>query len=122
MNGNMPEFGLVKNIFVVDSRVFCFEYQPFQTICFDRNIMAYQVEVPHFAQATELVDAEKLVDYTSYYTISSNSQTCVQVKYHLGDVIELHNSSNDSDITRYLNGQINVMATFIFQMRCAHSL
>ena len=69
------EFGLVRNIFVVDSMVFGFEYQPFQTICFDRNIMAYQVEVPRSAQATELVDAEKLVDYTSYYTISSKSQT-----------------------------------------------
>lgn len=58
--------------------------------------MAYQVEVPHLAQATELVDAEKLVDFTSYYTISRKGQTYVQVKYYLGDVMELHNSSNDS--------------------------
>ena len=55
-------------------------------------MMAYQVEVPHLAQATELVNAEKLVDFTSYYTISSKSQTFVQVKYHLGDVIELYNA------------------------------
>lgn len=96
LNGNMPEFGLVKNIFLVDSSFYCLEYQPFQTIGFDRSVMAYQVEVPHLAQATELVDVEKLVDFTSYYTISSRSQTYVQVKYHLGDVMELHNSSNDS--------------------------
>ena len=69
---------------------FCFEYQPYQTICFDRNVMAYQVYVPHLGQATELVDAEKLVDYTSYYTTSSKSQTAVQVKYHLGDVRIAH--------------------------------
>ena len=92
VNDNMPEFGLVKNIFLVDSTLYCLEYQPFQTIHFDRNMMAYQVEVPHLAQATELVNAEKLVDFTSYYTISSKSQTFVQVKYHLGDVIELYNA------------------------------
>ena len=75
LNGNMPEFGLVKNIYLVDSRLNCLEYQPFQTTCFDRNVMAYQAEVPHLAQATELADAEKLVNCTSYYTISSKSQT-----------------------------------------------
>lgn len=90
VNGNMPEFGLVKNIYLVDSSLYCLEYQPFQTMHFDRNVMAYEVEVPHLAQATELVDAEKLVDFTSYYTTSSKSQTFVQVKYHLGDVIELY--------------------------------
>ncbi|XP_034078395.1 uncharacterized protein LOC117550156 isoform X1 [Gymnodraco acuticeps] len=96
LNGNTPEFRLVKSIFLVDSKLYCLEYQPFQSICFDRNVMAYQVEVPHLAQATELVDAEKLVDLTSYYTISRKGQTYVQVKYYLGDVMELHNSSNDS--------------------------
>lgn len=74
--------------FFVDYKLYCLEYEPFQTICFDRNVMAYQVEVPHLAQSTELVDAEKLVDFTSYYTISSKSQTFVQVKYCLGKVIE----------------------------------
>ncbi len=36
--------------------------------------MAYQVEVPHLAQATELVDTEKLVDFISYYTTVSSDQ------------------------------------------------
>lgn len=58
--------------------------------------MAYQVEVPHLAQATELVGAEKLVDFTSYYTICNKGQTYVQVRYHLGDVIEQYNISNDT--------------------------
>ena len=75
LNGNMPKFGLVKNIFLVDSRLYCLEYQTFQIITFDKKVMAYQVEVPHLAQATELVDAEKLVDLTSHYTISNKSQT-----------------------------------------------
>lgn len=92
VNGNMPEFGLVKNIYLVDSRLYCLEYQPFQTINFDRSVMAYQVEIPHLAQATELVDAEKMVDCTPYYTTSSKGQTFVQIKYYLGDVIELYNS------------------------------
>lgn len=91
VNGNIPEFGLVRNIYLVDSMLYCLEYQPFQTIHFVRNVMAYQVEVPHLAKATEFVDAEKLVDFTSYYTISSKGQTFVPVKYHLGDVIELYN-------------------------------
>lgn len=95
-NDHMPEFGLVKNIFLVESKRYCLEYQPFQTICFDKNVMAYQVEVPHLAQATELVDAEKLVDFTSYYTICSKGQTYVQVRYHLGDIIEQCNISNDT--------------------------
>lgn len=54
--------------------------------------MAYQVEIPHLAQATELVNAEKLVDFTPYYTTSCKDQTFVQMKYYLGDVIKLYNS------------------------------
>lgn len=42
------------------SRLYCLEYQPFQTVHFVRNIMAYQA--PHLTQATEFVYAEKLVD------------------------------------------------------------
>jgi hypothetical protein len=72
-----------------------FIVQPFQTIHFDRNAMAYQVQRSHLVQAN-LVDAEKLVDCTSYYTISIKSQTYVEVKYHLEDVMAMHNSSNDS--------------------------
>lgn len=92
VNGNVPEFGLVKNMYLVDSKLYCLEYQPFQTIHFDRSVMAYQVEIPHLAQATELVNAEKLVDFSPYYTTSCKDQTFVQIKYYLGDVIELYNS------------------------------
>ena len=101
LNDNMPEFGLVKNIYLVDSRLYCFEYQPFHfisTTCFDRNVMAYQVEVPHLAQGTELADAERLVDSTSYYTISSRRQTYVPIKYYVEDVMKLHSSSNDERV------------------------
>ena len=127
LNGNMPEFGLVKNMFVVDSRVFCFEYQPFQTICFDRNIMAYQVEVPHLGQATELVDAEKLVDYTSNYTNQQQEANLGPGKIPSWGCNRIAQQFKlfvvcSPDITWYLNGQNNVMATFIFQIRCAHSL
>ena len=48
--------------------IYCFEYQQFLTIHFNLNVMAYQVNVPHLAQTTELVDAEKQADLTSYYS------------------------------------------------------
>ena len=60
--------------------------------------MDYQVKVPHLAHATELADAERLVDSTSYYTISSKRQTYVQIKYYVEDVMKLHSSSNDERV------------------------
>lgn len=31
-NGKTPVFGLIKNIYVVDSSLFCFEYQLYETV------------------------------------------------------------------------------------------
>ena len=76
--------------------------------------MAYQVEGPHFAQATELVDAEKLVDYTSNYTNQQQeanlgpgkipSWGCNRIAQQFKLLVVC-----SPDITWYLNGQINVI-------------
>lgn len=81
---------------MVNSSFYCFEYQPYDTLHLNRDFLAYEVDVPNLAQATELVDAEKLVDFTSYYSFSFKSSMYVPVKYYLGDVIALHRSTNDS--------------------------
>lgn len=66
------------------------------TLGFSRDFLSYEVEVPNLAQATELVDADKIVDYTSYYALSFKNRTYVPLKYYLGDVIELYRCTNDS--------------------------
>ena len=73
LNGNMPEYGLVRSIFLVDSKLYCLGYQPFQRR-FDMNVVAHQVKVPNLAHTTELEEAENLVDLTSNYTISSKTE------------------------------------------------
>lgn len=90
-NETIPVFGLIKNIYVVNSSLYCFEYQLYETLGWNRNLLAYEVAVPNLAQATELIDAEKLVDYASYYPISLKSSFYVLTKYNLDDVIALEN-------------------------------
>jgi len=91
---SLPEFGLVRNIFVINSSLYCFECQMLSTVCFDRDYMSYKIEVPNLAEATELVNADNLVDFTPYYSFSHRDVTYVPMKYYLGDVIELHKASN----------------------------
>ena len=50
---DLPEFGLVRNIYIINSSLYCFEFQQHDTICFDRDYMAYKIEIPNMAQATE---------------------------------------------------------------------
>lgn len=66
----------------------------YSTVCFDRDYMSYKIEVPNLAEATELVNADNLVDFTPYYSLSHRDITYVPVKYYLGDVIELHKASS----------------------------
>lgn len=49
---------------MVDSSLYCFEYQLYETLGLNRDLLAYEVAVPNLAQGTELIDAEKLVDHT----------------------------------------------------------
>lgn len=69
-NGKVPVFGLIRNIYVVDSSLFCFEYQLYETLDLNRDLLAYEIAVPNLAQAAEFIDAEKLLDPMSYYPIS----------------------------------------------------
>lgn len=88
-NGKVPVFGLIKNIYVVNCSMYCFEYQLYETLDLNRDLLAYEVSVPNLAQATEFIDAEKLIDHTSYYLISFNNSAYVLTKYNLDDVIAL---------------------------------
>lgn len=88
-NGNVPVFGLIKNIYVVDSSLFCFEYQLYETLDLNRDLLAYEIAVPNLAQATEFIDAEKLLDPMSYYPVSFKNSVYVLTKYNLEDVIAL---------------------------------
>ena len=90
---DLPEFGLVRNIYVINSSLYCFEFQQHSTICFDKDYMAYKIEIPTMAQATELISANNLVDFTPYYSFTHKDMTYVTMKYYLGDVIGLHRAS-----------------------------
>ncbi|XP_023254471.1 uncharacterized protein LOC111648952 [Seriola lalandi dorsalis] len=89
-NGTVPVFGLLKNIYVLkDCSLHCFEYQPYETLGWNRDLLAYEVAVPNLAQETQLINAEKLVDHTSYFPISFKNRVYVTTKYILDDVIAL---------------------------------
>ncbi|XP_051558169.1 uncharacterized protein LOC127443496 [Myxocyprinus asiaticus] len=85
-----PEFGLVKNIYIVNSSVYCFECQPLSITEWNDHYLAYEVEVPYLAQANIFVDAEKLVDYTPYYYLTFNNGKYIPMKYDLTDINEHH--------------------------------
>ena len=82
---NFPEFALVKHIYIVNSSVYCFECQPLLTIDWRDKYLSYEVEVPNQAQANVFVNAESLVDYTSYYYLTFKQSKYVPVKYDLSD-------------------------------------
>lgn len=88
-NETVPVFGLIKNIYVVNNLLYCFEYHINETLCFNRDLLAYEVAVPDLVQATELIEAEKLLDHTSYDSISFKNSVFVPMKYNLEDVLAL---------------------------------
>ena len=94
-SSDLPEFELVSNIYVINSSLYCFEFQQHNTVCYDRNYMAYTIEIPNIAQATELITADSLVDFTPYYSYTHKDVTYVPTKYYLGDVLGLHRASSD---------------------------
>lgn len=85
-----PEFALVKNIYIVNASVYCFECQPLSTVGWNDHYLAYEVEVPCLAQANIFVDAGNLVDYTPYYYVNFNNSKYIPVKYDLTDIIKHH--------------------------------
>lgn len=83
-----PEFALVKNIYIVNASVYCFECQPLSTVGWNDQYLAYEVEVPCLAQANIFVDAGNLVDYTAYHYVNFNNSKYIPVKYDLTDIIK----------------------------------
>ncbi|CAG5851037.1 unnamed protein product [Menidia menidia] len=94
-SNDLPEFGLVSNIYVINSSLYCFEFQQHNTVCYDRNYMAYTIEIPNMAQGTELITADSLVDFTPYYSYTHKDVTYVPTKYYLVDVLGLHRALSD---------------------------
>ncbi|CAJ1050800.1 uncharacterized protein LOC127420693 isoform X2 [Xyrichtys novacula] len=89
INGT-PEFGLVKNIYIVNSSMYCFECQPLSTVGWSNQYLAYEVEVPYQAQANIFVDAGNLVDYMPYYYVTFKNRKYIPMKYDLTDIIAHH--------------------------------
>ena len=85
----------MSNIYVINSSLYCFELQQHTTVRYDRNYMAYTIEIPNMAQATELITSDNLVDFTPYYSYTHKDVTYVPTKYYLGDVLGLHRASSD---------------------------
>lgn len=85
-----PEFAPVKNIYILNASVYCFECQPLSTVVWNDHYSAYEVEVPDLAQANIFMDAEKLVDYTPYYYVNFNNSKYIPLKYDLTDIIKHH--------------------------------
>ena len=69
-SNDLPEFALVRNIYIINLSLYCLESQQHNTICYDRDYMAYKIEIPNMAQATELVSADNLLDFTPYYSFT----------------------------------------------------
>lgn len=95
-NGNVPQvqiLGLIKNIYVVDNSLFCFEYQLYETLNLNRDLLAYEIAVPNLAQPTEFIDAVKLLDPMSYNPVSFKNSVYILTKYNLEDVIA-HKTGN----------------------------
>ncbi|KAL2102281.1 hypothetical protein ACEWY4_001449 [Coilia grayii] len=82
---NLPVFGLVKGIFIVNSSFVAFETMPYETLAFDNDLRAYKVIIPALAQATDLV--HELIDHTSYYSVTFKENVFVPIKYNLSDII-----------------------------------
>ena len=55
--------------------------------------MAYTIEIPQMAQATELMYADNLVDFTPYYCFTHKGMEYVPMKYYLWDMIGLYKAS-----------------------------
>jgi len=74
VNEGDPVFGLIKDMYIVNSSLYCFECQVYNTVGFSREFASYEIEVPNFAQATE---------------------TYIPLKYYLGDVCEIYKCTTD---------------------------
>jgi hypothetical protein len=85
VDGAFPVFGLIKDIFVIDSSYVAFEYQRYETLNLSPELLAYEVAVPNVAQATEFV--HELIDCISYFSVSFKEHTFVPIKYGLCDII-----------------------------------
>ena len=82
--------------------------------CIDGDYMAYKIEIPNLAQATELKSIDSLVDLTPYYSSTVKDMVYVPMKYYLGDVIGLHKASPDVYCKRHcVSCQCNLISKLV---------
>lgn len=93
VDDTFPVFGLIKDVFVIDSSFVAFEHQSYETLNLNQDLLAYEVAVPTLAQATELV--HELIDYTSYFSIIFKATVFVPIKHSLCDIIAHRNGRED---------------------------
>lgn len=74
---------------LANSSYYLFDYQPYDTLGLNRDLLAYEVAVPNLAHAPKLVYKERLIDFTSYYSLTFKSSMHVPGKFYLGDVLAL---------------------------------
>lgn len=60
------------------------------TVGWNDYYLAYEVEIPHLAQANIFMDIENLVNYTPYYFVNVNNRKYIPVKYDLTDITSHH--------------------------------
>lgn len=75
---------------LANSSYYLFDYQPYDTLGLNRDLLAYEVAVPNLAHAPKLVYKERLIDFTSYYSLTFKSSMYAPMKHYLGDVLARH--------------------------------
>jgi len=63
VNEGDPVFVLIKDLYIVNSSLYCFECQVYNTVGFSREFTFYEIEVPNLAQATEIMDSGKIMGH-----------------------------------------------------------
>lgn len=89
-NFSMPQFGLLKKIYIVNSTDIMFETEMLDTVKFDKDLQAYQVEQPCIAQGFEFCRQSDLIDYTCYGLVYMNETAYIPIEYDLFDLIDMN--------------------------------
>ncbi|XP_066911641.1 uncharacterized protein [Clytia hemisphaerica] len=79
----LPLFGKIKQIYLIRGYLY-FEVQDFETVCFDDDFQAHQVEEK---DDSSIVPYESLIDYNVFHLKIYSEYHYIQTKYFLGDII-----------------------------------
>lgn len=83
VDNQLPIFGKINRILLIHGFLY-FEVIDFETVCFDKEFQAYQVEEK---DETSTLLYESLIDYNVFHLKIYSDFTCIQTKYSLDDII-----------------------------------